>query len=316
VARRRADAGWTGGRLRRGAAASAALLVALAATGVATSGQPSSDLRALCAGPELAPTAFAARVETLGADGRTAALGLAESAAPADALCGLSALAAVRDPRVVAPLLAATRALAFKDQTFRLVRWTAFLAGGPDAALGRAVLPLVAALDDAAFRTAAGDDAVRLLGEIDDEVARDRLMTELGRPSSDAGLDATIHALARQAEPRARAQVARLGQDAVATRSGNTTHEQARRMGAVAFYQLTLGPETLGDGIAMLRQLAQPDQEDTAAWAVQTLCERAVRRPREAEAADRQRQSVTVELERLGVAWRHLSRGGFPCARG
>jgi hypothetical protein len=221
----------------------------------------------------------------------------------------------VRDPRAAPPLLTATRAPALEDLTFRLVRWAAFLAGGPDAALGRALLPLVAALDDTGFRAAAGDDALRLLGEIDDDAARDRLMQELERPSSDAGLDAAIHALARQGEPRARARVATIGQDAVATRSGNTTHEQARRMGAVAFYQLTLGPDTVGDGTAMLRQLGQPDQEDTAAWAVQTLCERAVRRPHERDAADRQRQAVATELERLGVGWTHLSRGAFACQR-
>jgi hypothetical protein len=275
--------------------------------------QADADLRALCAGPELTPTVFASRVEALGDAGRGAAVTLATSTAPADVLCGVSALAALRDSRAVPPLLAAASASAFRTDAFRVMRWAAYLAGGPDPTTGRALLPLIAALDDAAVRTAAGDDALRLLGEIDDDAARNRLMQELERPSSDAGLDATIHALARQGEPRARARVAALGQDAVATRSGNTTHEQARRMGAVAFYQLTLGPDTLVDGLAMLRQLAQRDQEDTAAWAVQTLCERAVRRPTERDAADRQRQAVATELERLGIAWSHLTRGMFAC---
>jgi hypothetical protein len=291
------------------------MLVALTAMGVSARRQTSADLRALCSSPEQPPAAFASRVQTLGDEGRNAALTLATSAAPDEAMCGVAALSALRDPRAVPPLLAATRAAAFKDQTFRLVRWAAFLAGGPDATLGRALLPLVAALDDAAFRSAAGDDGVRLLGEIDDDAARDRLMMEFDRPGSDAGLDAAIHALARQGEPRARDKVAAVGRDAVATRSGNTTHEQARRMGAVAFYQLALGPNTVGDGLAMLRQLAQRDQEDTAAWAVQTLCERAVRRPADRDAADRQRQAVATELERVGVAWAHLTRGAFACTR-
>jgi hypothetical protein len=66
----------------------ATLFVVLVAT-AAASGQTTTDLRALCAGPELAPAALATRVETLGADGRTAALALAASTEPADALCGI-----------------------------------------------------------------------------------------------------------------------------------------------------------------------------------------------------------------------------------
>lgn len=156
---------------------------------------------------------------------------------------------------------------------------------------------------------------MRQLGETDDEAARERLLRELDGPASDATLDAAIHALGRQGETRARARIAAIGAEAVATRSGNTTHEQARRMSAVAFYQLTLTADTLGDGLAMLRQLAQRDQEDTAAWAVQTLCERAVRRPADAARLDGQRRTLAAELERLGVRWDHLTRGAFPCSR-
>jgi hypothetical protein len=226
--------------------------------------------------------------------------------------CGLRGLAALRDPAVVPAVRAAWRD--HRAEAWRIARWAAYAAGGPDAA-SATFAPLVEDLGDPALAVAAGGDGARLLGDIDHPLARDRLMTELERPTSDAQLDAVIHALARQGEPRARARLAAIGTEAVATRSGNTTHEQARRMGAVAFYQLSLSADTLSEGVAMLRQLAQLDQEDTAAWAVQTLCERAVRRPAVAAEVDGQRRALAAELERLGLRWDHLTRGAFPCQR-
>ena len=95
---------------------------------------------------------------------------------------------------------------------------------------------------------AAGDDAIRLLGAIDHPAARDRLVAEFTRPQPDTTLDALIHALARQGEPRVRERVVALGQEAVATRSGNLTYEQASRIGVVAFYLLALAPATIPTG--------------------------------------------------------------------
>jgi hypothetical protein len=301
--------------LRRFACRAGVVVLASACLSAAAPAQTSPDaaVRALCAAPESAPATMATRAAAIGGAGLTTATTLASSTVPAEVMCGVAVLAAARDTRAVAPLLASVRADAFRSDTFRLVRWAAYLAGGPDVALGRQLLPLLSAFDVPGIRAAASDDAIRLLGEIDDDAARDRLMAEFARPASDAALDAAVHALARQREPRARDRIAAIGQDAVATRSGNTTFEQARRMGAVAFYQLVLGPDTVPAGLAMLRQLALPDQEDTAAWAAQTLCERAVRRPADREPVEKHRAAVVGEFDRLGLSWARLQRGAFPC---
>ena len=146
-------------------------------------------------------------------------------------------------------MLAALKNPAFRDDAYRFARWAAYVAGGPDGDLGAAFAPVVGLLADAALWTAAGDDAVRLLGEIDHPSARDRLVAELERPQKDTTLDAIIHALARQGEPRPRTRVVALGQEAVAARSGNLTYEQASRIGAVAFYLLALDSGSRAEGL-------------------------------------------------------------------
>lgn len=269
-------------------------------------------LRTTCTDVETPVSALAALLAGTGPGTRGTLMTMASSPDRTLRWCGLRGLAALRDAAVVPAVRAAWRD--DRDEAWRIARWAAFAAGGPDPAASATFAPLVEDLGDATL-AAAGDDGLRLLGEIDTATARARLARVLDAPPSDAALDAAIHALARQGEVRVRSRVAAIGSDAVATRSGNTTYEQARRMGAVAFYQLALGPDTLADGLAMLRQLAQRDQEDTAAWAVQTLCERAVRRPAEAEVTDRTRQAVVAEFARVGVRWDHLSRGMFPCRR-
>jgi hypothetical protein len=277
--------------------------------------QPATPDRAvLCASVDQ-PAAEAARVlEPLGEAGRAALLRLARSAQADEAACGVAGLAALRDRRVVAPVRAALVNPGLRDEAYRFARWAAYVAGGPAADLGAAFLPLVEALADPASWAAAGTDAVRLLGEIDHPAARDRLVAELGRPHPGATVDALIHALARQGEVRARERASALGLEAVAARSGNLTYEQASRIGAVTFYLFALGPDTMADGLQMLRHLAPGDQEDAAAWAVQTWCERATRRPSDRDGALRARAALVAEFARLDVRWSHLVRGAFTCA--
>ena len=104
-----------------------------------------------------------------------------------------------------------------------------------------------------------------------------------------------------------------LGADVASGLAGNATYEQARRLGAVAFYQLVLGAETQRDGLAMLTRLAPADRADTAAWAMQTLCEQAVRRPGTRADALALRASLGDAFAAAGVGWDHLVRGAFPC---
>ena len=162
--------------------------------------------------------------------------------------------------------------------------------------------------------TAAGDDAVRLLGEIDHPGARARLVAEFGRPQSEATIDALIHALARQGESSVHARVVSLGQEAVASRSGNLTYEQARRIGAVSFYLLAGEAASRAAGLEMLRHMTPGDQADTAAWAVQTWCQRAVRRPAERAPAEQASATLAAQFDALNIRWRELARGSFKCA--
>ena len=286
------------------------VIVALTVAGPHASAQ---DVRErVCAAVDGPPRELAARVTALDASGRAALLALT-AGAPADARCGLAALAAVRDPRVV-PLLVRVIAGAPADpDVWRLVRWAAFVAGGPEPAQAAAFVPLLSALDSPAARRAAGDDRVRLLGELDDPQARDRLVASLDETLPDGTIDAAIHALARQREPRARTRVVALGADVANGLAGNATYEQARRLGAVAFYLLALAPDTQRDGLAHLARLSPQDQADTVAWAAQTLCEAGVRHP-DARAAVHALRASLLGAAPAGVAWSGLERGTFTCA--
>ena len=288
-------------------------LVVIAALSAAPGAAAAQDARALvCSAVDDTPREIATRVESLGAAGRTALLGLA-AGPPADARCGLAGLAAVRDARVVPLLARAISAAPADPDVWRLVRWAAFVAGGPDATLAAPFVPLLAVLDAPAARGAAGDDRLRLLGELDRAEARDRLVAALDEPLSEATLDAAIHALARQRDPRVRERVATLGAEMASGLATNATYEQARRLGAVAFYLLVLAPETQRDGFAHLARLSPGDREGTVAWAAQTLCEYGVRHPDSRAATLALRSAVVRSAAAAGVAWDHLPRGAFAC---
>jgi hypothetical protein len=287
----------------------AAVVLAVVA---AQSGAPARAV--LCATVDR-PLAEAARaLEPLGEAAGTALGALAGSGAKDDVICGVAGLAALRDRRLVAPVQAALANPAFRDDAYRLARWAAYVAGGPEAGLGAAFVPLVSALEDAAAWKAAGDDGIRLLGEIDDAAARTRLAAEFARPQSDATLDALIHALARQGDGQLNERIAALGREALASHAGNATYEQARRIGAVSFYLLATGGGDKAAGVDLLRKLAPADQADTAAWAVQTWCQRAVRRPTEKAAADQRAAALATEFDGMNIRWRELARGSFACA--
>jgi len=266
----------------------------------------------LCGAEDRAPADMARELEPLGEPGRVALMALAESPSATEALCGVAGLAALRDRRVIPHLESAFRNPAMREKTHLLARWSAFLAGGPDPDLGTPMLRIVEVIAEPSVWNAAGHDALWFLGDVDHAVARDRLLAELDQPLDDGRLDAVVHALARQGDPRARERIAAIGARAAREKSGNATPEQARRLGAVAFYQLALGPETLADGLETLGTIAPRDQADAAAWAVNTLCERAVRRPAGRAAVDAHREALVDELDRLGVSWQGPA-GTFGC---
>lgn len=276
-------------------------------------GAAAQDVRTVvCAAIDRPPREIAALVEPLGEAGRSALLALAS--ARDHATCGLAGLAAVRDRRVVPLLVDAIAAAPADTNVWRLVRWAAFVAGGPDRAVGAPFGALIATLQTPAASAAAGDDALRLLGELDTPAAREHLVATLDRPLADGAIDAAVHALARQHEPAPRARVSALGAEVAANLGGNATYEQARRLGAAAFYLLVLGSDTERDGLALLARLSPQDQADAAAWAMQTLCERAVRRPAERVAATARRDALAEVFAAAGVAWQSLERGAFPCS--
>lgn len=303
-----------GGRWRglgRASALVALACVSGACADVAAQAPPSRA--ALCQGEDKGPRDLAQRLQAQGDAARDALRGFVSSRERTDVLCGLAGLAALRDEAAVLPLVAAMGDAAFVDDRYRLARWAAFIAGGPDPSAGRSLVSLLDLFEDALVWRTTGDDAILFFGELDDARARDRLLAELARPGSEAGLDAAIHALARQADPRARERIAAIGQETLQSHAGNATFEQARRLGAVAFYQLTLGSDTLVAGLDILARLAPASREDTAAWATATVCELAVRRPDDRAALAARHRTLTQALTTAGVRWDHLGRGAFPC---
>jgi hypothetical protein len=272
---------------------------------------PSRDV--LCVLEEVPLADRARQLEPLGEAGRKALITLAESSARDESLCGIAGLAALGDRRGIAPLAAALRNPALRQDVYQLARWAAFLAAGPASDLGLAMLTVIEAVSDQETWDAAGNDAIWFMGEVDHPAARDRLLIELRLPLSADTLDAVIHGLARQGEPRALETVTAMGVEALRAKSGNATPEQARRLGAVAFYQLALSPESLADGLATLGTIAVRDQEAAAAWAVHTLCARAVRRPSQRAAIEAQRQGLIEALGSRGLSWQE-QKGPLGCS--
>jgi hypothetical protein len=292
-------------------AVAAICLLAWAPAAAAGERQPRAGL---CDAPDLGPGDLARRIEPLGETARTALIGLAESRDRNETLCGIAGLSALGDRRAIPYLAAALRNPGLRDDAYRLARWGAYLAGGPETDLGGAMQEVVKAFDDRAVWDAAGNDALYLFGEIDHPEARDRLIVELGRSHADAALDALVHALGRQGEARARERISTLGDEALRSKSGNATPEQASRLGEVAFYQLALGPATLAEGLATLGTVAIRDQEAAAAWAVHTLCARAQRRPGERDAIEAHRRALVSALDQRGVSWQ-APKGTVGCPR-
>ena len=255
----------------------------------------------------------AADLQALAPDVRAALRAMVTSADGPARRCGLRGLAALRDAGVPA-LVAATLDLpAWRQDLYLVLRWAAFAAGGPDPVASAAYAGLAAAIVRPDVLREGGDDAYRLLGEIEADEARNGLVEALGRPQADAAFDAVVHALARQGDRRPLAAIAAAGHEAADGLSTNPTYEQARRIAAAAFYLLALGDDTRDDGLALLGKLQPTDQADTAAWTLQTLCERAVRRPAAGAAATARAAGLAPAFAARGIRWDHLVRGAFPC---
>lgn len=286
--------------------ANATLFVLLsgAAVGqVPASGSAVPTREVLCPLDEIALADRMGQLDPLGESGRRALVALAGSSNRDERLCGISGLVSLGDRRAISPLASSLRNPGMRDDAYRLARWAAYLAGGAAPDLGAAMLSVIEAISDQDTWDAAATDAIWFMGEVDHPTARDRLLTELRLPLRAEDVDAVIHGLARQGDGRARDAVTALGVEALRGKSGNATPEQARRLGAVAFYQLALARDSLGDGLATLGTIALPDQESAAAWAVHTLCAREVRRPGQRDAVEAQRTALIHALAGLGVSW-------------
>ena len=232
---------------------------------------------------------------------------------PAARRCGLRALAAMR-LRDSAPMFAAALVRTdARDEAWRVARWATWAAGGPDLEISATFAPLVDVVADPAIAAAVDDDGVRLLGEIASTRAIDTLRAVVATDRPDHRVDAAIHALARQGDASVRARISTLGHAEADGLATNATYEQARRIGAAAFYLLALGGETRDEGLRLLSRLSPADQADAAAWAMQTLCERAVRRPGDAPALTAARADLAATLAQRDIAWTSLTRGTFAC---
>jgi hypothetical protein len=301
------------------AAAIAALtLIATGATAAATAPQAGQaavealgPARSACLDVDTPLPRLAALLDGAGAGARGALRQMASSTDVAVRWCGLRGLAALRDDTLPAAVLEAWRWR--REDAYLPARWATWAAGGPDAAASRAYQPLVDALADPGLLSAAGDDGVRLLGEVDTPAARDALLPLVARDDAPATVDAAILALARQGDARARTRVTALGQTVINGLGGNAMFEEARRIHAAGVYLMALGADGRDAGLAMLTRLSPADQTDAAAWAVQTLCERGVRRPAERDAAMAARAALVDALGGRGIRWDAVTRGTFPC---
>lgn len=290
-----------------------ALLTLLAAApATAQPAAPAHASAAICA-PDMPMPEVAARAAATDAPAIVTRRAWATSDDRAARRCGLRALAATRDRALVPAIDAALARPEARDDAWMLARWAAWAAGGPDADASAAFAPLLDRLAQPAIAEAADDDGVRLLGEIEAPAAVARLRALVAQDRPDHRVDAAIFALARQGDAAVREHVAALGHAEADGLVTNATYEQARRIGAAAFYLLALGVDTRDDGMRLLTRLAPSDQADAAAWAVQTLCERGVRHPAEAAAVTSTRAALVEALDARGIAWATLTRGTFTC---
>lgn len=294
------------------------LLVACAtavAAGAGVARQSAADAlgaaRSACVDVDAPLPRLASLLENAGPGARQALREMAASTDVPTRWCGLRGLAALRDPDLRDAVLEAWRWR--REDAYLPARWAAYAAGGPDAAASAAFQPLVAALADPALAAAVGDDGVRLLGEVDSNEARDALIALLARDDAPATVDAAMLALARQGDSRSRARVTALGQTVVNGLGGNAMFEEARRIHAAGVYLLALGADARDAGLAMLTRLSPADQADAAAWAVQTLCERGVRRPADRDALATARAALIDALTARGIRWDSVTRGTFTC---
>lgn len=288
---------------------------AVAAGGAGSVAQPVADalgaVRGACVNLDTPLPRLALLLESAGPGARGALREMATSTDVPTRWCGLRGLAALRDEALPVAVLEAWRWR--REDAYLPARWAAHAAGGPDAAASATFQPLVVALADTALAAAAGDDGVRLLGEIDTSDARDALIAVVARDDAPATVDAAIQALARQGDARARTRVSALGQTVVNGLGGNAMFEEARRIHAASVYLMALGADTRDAGLAMLTRLSPADQADAAAWGVQTLCERAVRRPADRAALTAARTALIDALSARGIRWDSVTRGTFPC---
>ncbi len=267
---------------------------------------------AVCA-PDLTMPAVAERAVAANAPSTAALRRWAEHGDAAARRCGLRALAALRTHDASPLFAAALERDDGRDDAWMIARWATWIAGGPDTEVSAGFAPLVDVLANGAVAAAAGDDGVRLLGEIASPLAIATLRAIVATDRPYHRVDAAIHALARQGDASVRARISALGHAEADGLATNATYEQARRIGAAAFYLLALGVDTRDDGLRLLSRLSPADQADAGAWAVQTLCERAIRRPAEAAAATAAYTVLVDALDQRGIDWAPLTRGTFMC---
>ncbi len=285
----------------------------LAASAQAIADRGVTPAAAVVCAPDLSMSEVAA--QAVGPDAPSAAQlrQWASADDPGARRCGLRALAALRAPDSAPVFAAALVRTDARDDAWRVARWATWAAGGPDLEISATFAPLVDIVVDPAIAAGADDDGVRLLGEIASTRAIATLRAIVATDRPDHRVDAAIHALARQGDASVRARIAALGHAEADGLATNATYEQARRIGAAAFYLLALGGDTRDEGLRLLSRLSPADQADAAAWAMQTLCERAIRRPADAAATMAARSALVEALDQRGIAWTPLTRGTFTC---
>lgn len=231
-----------------------------------------------------------------------------------EADCGVGGLVVTDSARAPEVLLASLGSPGFRGRVTRLLSWATQYAARPDPNRGTAMLPMLDAVLAPERWASTGLDGVRFLGSVDQPRAREALLRELEKPGDAERIDTVVAALAQQGEAGAKDRVEPLLRTAVARGTVGLSSAETRRLNASLYYFLAGGSELIEHGARALGAVPAAFRLAPSFMALQTLCERATRRPSQKTAIFEHRKTLVATLDDLDVRWRgRAPQGNFPC---
>lgn len=241
-------------------------------------------------------------------------VGLSHSSVFHEADCGVGGLVVTDSARAPEVLLASLGSPGFRGRVTRLLSWATQYAARPDPNRGTAMLPVLDAVLAPERWASTGLDGVRFLGSVDQPRAREALLRELEKSGDAERIDTVVAALAQQGEAGAKDRVEPLLRTAVARGTVGLSSAEIRRLNASLYYFLAGGSELIEHGAKALGAVPAAFRVAPSFMALQTLCERATRRPDQKATIFEHRRILVATLDDLDVSWRgRAPQGNFPC---